>query len=139
MPQQKQQPVDLTSHGRISRSVCSHVTPEVFFGACVDGEDEEVGERAEHQMVMKSGPRASFKMVEPKVVFGALEILLDVPSAAAEGQALRFGGWSMQVSQIVMIRFGGIGWPVDHQPEFFEFAPGLSQRVLQPNLPPSQP
>jgi hypothetical protein len=77
LPQQKQQPVDLTSHGWIARSVCSHVTPEVFFGACVDCEDEQVGQRTEHQVMMKPGPRATFEMVEPEIVFGALEILLD--------------------------------------------------------------
>lgn len=45
----------------------------------------------------------------------------------------------MQVSQIVMIRFGRIGWPIDHQPEFLKFAAGLAQRVLQPNLSPREP
>ena len=44
----------------------------------------------------------------------------------------------MQVGQIVMIRFGGVGWPIDHQPELLEFAPGLAQCVLQPNLTPRE-
>ena len=63
LPQQKHEPVDLTSHSWIVRSVCSHVTPRVFFGACVDGENEEVGQCTENQMMMKTGPRAAFKMV----------------------------------------------------------------------------
>ena len=87
-------------------------------------------------MMMKTGPRTAFKMIEREVVLGSLEVLFDMPTTAAEGQTPRFGGWSMQVSQIVMIRFGGISWPSDHQPEFFEFAPGLAPRVLQPNLSP---
>jgi len=126
IPQQKQEPVDLTSDGRIARSVCSHVTPEVFFGACVDSEDKEVCEGAQDEVVMKAGPGAAFKVVESEVVFGALEVLFDVPAATAERQAARFGGWAVQVSQIVMIRLGGIGRPVDHEPEFFEFASGLA-------------
>ena len=93
LPQQKQEPVDLTSHGRIARNVCSHVTPEVFFGACVYGEDEEVGQGAENEMMMKAGPRASCKMIESQVVFGALEVLFDVPAAAAERQAACFGSF----------------------------------------------
>ena len=107
-PQQKQEPVDLTSHGRIARRVCSHVTPEVFFGAGVDGEDEEAGQGAEHQVMVKPGPGAAFKMVEPEIVFGALEVLFDMPATAAECQATRFGGRTMQVGQIVVIRFGGL-------------------------------
>jgi hypothetical protein len=43
----------------------------------VDCEDEQVGQRTEHQVMMKPGPRATFEMVEPEIVFGALEILLD--------------------------------------------------------------
>jgi hypothetical protein len=78
LPQQKQQPVDLTSHGWIPCRICSHVTPEVFFGACVDRKNEQVGESTEHQMMMKPSPRASFKMVEPEIVFGALEVLFDL-------------------------------------------------------------
>ncbi|OAM91562.1 hypothetical protein AW736_02680 [Termitidicoccus mucosus] len=105
LPQQKQEPVDLTSQGWITRSVCSHVTPEVFFGACVDGEDEEVGQGTENEMMMKAGPRAAFKMVEPEIVFGALEVLLDMPATATEREAARFGGGTMQVGQIVMIGF----------------------------------
>ena len=65
LPQQKQEPVDLTSHGWIARRVCSHVAPEVFFGACVDGEDEEVGQCTEDQMMMKPGPRAAF-LTQPR-------------------------------------------------------------------------
>ena len=84
LPQQKQEPVDLTSHGWIACSVCSHVTPEVFFGAGVNSENEEVSQRAEHQVMMKPGPRAALEMVEPEVVFGALEVLFDVPSRATQ-------------------------------------------------------
>src|SRR5882762_10205649 len=102
MPQQKQEPVDLTSHGRIARRVRSHVTPEVFFGACVNGEDEEVGQCAKHQMMMKPGPRAAFKMIETQIVFGPLEVLLDVPAASTQRQAARFGGQAVQIGQIVM-------------------------------------
>ena len=97
LPQQKQQPVDLTSHGRIAWRVCSHVAPEVFFGACVNGEDKKIGQRAENQMMMKAGPQAAFKMVEPEIVFGALEELFDLPATAAERQAAGFGGRAVQV------------------------------------------
>ena len=39
-PQQWQKPIHRSNHGRILLSVCSHVTPEVFFGAQVDDRDE---------------------------------------------------------------------------------------------------
>jgi hypothetical protein len=52
----EQQPVALTIQGRIAWSVCSYVTPEVFFGVLVDGEDEKVGQGAEHEMMVKPSP-----------------------------------------------------------------------------------
>jgi hypothetical protein len=39
-PQQWQKPIHRSNHGRILLSVCSHVTPEVFFGAQVNDRDE---------------------------------------------------------------------------------------------------
>ena len=56
LPQHVQQPVDLTSKGRIARRICSHVTPEVFFGTQADSEDEQVGNCSQHQMMMKASP-----------------------------------------------------------------------------------
>ena len=52
-----------------------------FLGACVDGEDEEIGEGAEDEVMMQPCPGAAFKVIETEVVLGALEVLLDVPAA----------------------------------------------------------
>ena len=43
LSQQLHQPVDFTSQGRISRRIRSQVTPEVFFGAQIYGENEQIG------------------------------------------------------------------------------------------------
>src|SRR5579863_2291449 len=113
VPQQKQKPVDLTNHGRIAFNTASHVTPEVFFGAQINGEDEQVSHGAQRQMVMKPAPGAPFKMVQAQIVFGALEVLLDVPSGTAEAQTACFGGQRLKLSQIIMIRLLSL-WPVHH-------------------------
>ena len=48
-------------------------------------------------MMMKTGPRTAFKMIEREVVLGSLEVLFDMPTTAAEGQTPRLGLGSMQV------------------------------------------
>src|ERR1035437_2636660 len=89
-------------------------------------------------MMMEASPRAAFEMVQSQVIFGALEVLFDVPAGAAQFQAAGFGGWSMEMGQVVVIGFGVPCRPVHHQPDFFQFAPRVTQVVLQENLVPSQ-
>jgi hypothetical protein len=69
----------------------------------------------------KAGRDTGFKMIESEVIFGALKIPFDLPATTAEGQAACFGVWAMRVGEIAMVGLGGIGRPVDHQPEFFPF------------------
>jgi len=58
----------------------------------VDGENEEVGQGTEHEMVMKTRPGSAFKVVEAQIILGALEVLFDVPATATELQTEGFGG-----------------------------------------------
>ena len=87
---------------------------------------------------MNLGPRAGLKMVEPAVGFGALKVLIDIPTTTADSEAPRFGGGRCRVSQIVRMRPGGSGRPIDYHPEFFKFALGLAPPVRTPNFPPRQ-
>src|SRR6266849_11174917 len=89
IPQKLQNPVALTSQGWIRRRIRSQVTPEVFFGAGITGEDEQIGERRENQVMVKTAPRPAFKMIQAQVVFGTLEVLLDLPAGTAQLQAAR--------------------------------------------------
>src|ERR1039458_5555038 len=89
-------------------------------------------------MMMEASPRAAFEMVQSQVIFGALEVLFDVPARAAQFQAAGFGGRSREMRQVIVIGFGVPARPVHHQPDFFQFAPRVAQVVLQENLVPSQ-
>jgi len=75
-----QQPLALTNQGWIARRVCSHVTPKVFFGAIVLNENKQVGNGREHQVMMKPAPTSTFKVIQPQIIFGALEVLFDMPT-----------------------------------------------------------
>src|SRR5208282_4809720 len=89
-------------------------------------------------MMMKASPRTAFEVIQSQVIFGALEVLFDVPAGAAQFQAAGFGRRSMEMGQVIVIGFGVPRRPVYHQPDFFQFAPRVAQVVLQENLAPSQ-
>src|SRR5271154_3983079 len=89
-------------------------------------------------MMMKASPRTAFEMIQSQVILGALKVLFDVPAGAAQFQATGFGGWPVEVGQVIVVGFGITRRPIHHQPDFFQFAPRLAQVVLQKNLAPSQ-
>ena len=100
--------------------------------------NEEIGERGEDQMVVEALPRTAFVVIEPKVVLSAEEVLLDVPTTAAEAQTQGLGGPTMQVHDKTMIRLRVSGWPVDQQPGFLQLTVGVTQSVRQPDALPRQ-
>jgi len=79
-PQQWQKPIQRSNHGHILLSVCSHVTPEVFFGAQVDDCDKQIRQDGQDQVVMKPAPAAPFEMIQAQIGLSPLEILFDVPA-----------------------------------------------------------
>jgi hypothetical protein len=79
-PQQWQKPIHRSNHGRIRLSVCSHVTPEVFFGAQVDDGDKQIRQDGQDQVVMKPAPTAPLEMIQAQIGLSPLEILFDVPA-----------------------------------------------------------
>src|ERR1035438_6514649 len=79
-PQQWQKPIQRSNHGRILLSVCSHVTPEVFFGAQVDDCDKQIRQDGQDQVVMKPAPAAPLEMIQAQIGLCPLEILFDVPA-----------------------------------------------------------
>ena len=83
--------MDLSRHGWIARSVRSHVTPEVFFGAQVNDQHKQIGQGAQDQMVMEAAPGTFLIMVKSQVVFDPLKILLDMVTRTAQPQASRLG------------------------------------------------
>src|SRR5688500_1520934 len=89
--QQGQKPRERTINGCIARKACSHVRPEVFFGAKIIQHDKEVGDGGHHQVMVKSTPASSFIMIQPQIVFAPLKILFDGPSSPAQTQAPAFG------------------------------------------------
>ena len=66
-----------TNHGCIACNACSHVTPEVFFGAQVNHRHKQIRYGSEDQMVMEPLPRPALIVVQSQVRFAALEELLD--------------------------------------------------------------
>ena len=82
-------------------------------------------------MMVEASPKAPFEMIEPQIILRALVVLFDVPAGAAQFQALSFRRRPVQVSEIVVIRFGIAPRPVHHEPDFFQFAPGAAQHMLQ--------
>jgi hypothetical protein len=46
-----------------------------FFCLKVDGQDEQVCERAQGKVMMKATPGSSLKVIESQIIFGTLEIL----------------------------------------------------------------
>lgn len=64
-------------------------------------------------MMMKLGPGAAFKMVEAEIMFGALQIVFDLPATATKRQQTRFIERSMQAGEGVMIGLGGVSRPVN--------------------------
>jgi hypothetical protein len=56
VPQQGQQPISRTNHGCIACNACSHVTPEVFFGAQVNHRHKQIRHRRQDQVVMEPWP-----------------------------------------------------------------------------------
>src|ERR1035437_2927128 len=83
-PQQWQKPIHRSNHGRIRLSVCSHVTPEVFFGAQVDDCDEQIRQDGQDQVVMKPAPTAPLEVIQAQIGLSPLEILFDVPAGTAQ-------------------------------------------------------
>src|ERR1039457_2748079 len=79
-PQQWQKPMHRSNHGRILLSVCSHVTPEVFFGAQVDDCDKQIRQDGQDQVVMKPALAAPLEMIQTQIGLSPLEILFDVPA-----------------------------------------------------------
>src|ERR1017187_11033501 len=57
VPQHGQQPISRTNHGCIACNACSHVTPEVFFGAQVNHRHKQIRYGSEDQMVVEPLPR----------------------------------------------------------------------------------
>jgi hypothetical protein len=82
-PQQWQKPIHHSNHGRILLSVCSHVTPEVFFGAQVDDRDKQIRQDGQDQVVVKPTPTAPLVVILTQVGLSPLEILFDVPAGTA--------------------------------------------------------
>jgi hypothetical protein len=68
----------------IDSRIFSNVRPEVFFCLKVDGQDEQVCERAQGKVMMKATPGSSLKVIESQIVFGTLEILFNVPTRTTE-------------------------------------------------------
>src|ERR1035438_9928766 len=83
-PQQWQKPIHRSNHGRIRFSVCSHVTPEVFFGAQVDDCDKQIRQDGQDQVVMKPAPTASLEVIQTQIGLSPLEILFNVPAGTAQ-------------------------------------------------------
>src|ERR1035438_1409060 len=79
-PQQWQKPIHRSNHGRILPSVCSHVTPEVFFVAQVDDRDKQIRQDGQDQVVMKPAPTAPLEVIQTQIGLCPLEILFDVPA-----------------------------------------------------------
>ena len=75
-PQQWQKPIHRSNHGRILLSVCSHVTPEVFFGAQVNDRDKQIRQDGQDQVVMKPAPTAPLEVIQTQIGLSPLEILL---------------------------------------------------------------
>jgi hypothetical protein len=89
-------------------------------------------------MVMEAAPGAALIMVQAQIIFGALEIVLDVPARAAQPQAAGFGGRAMEVRQITMVGFRGVRGPIDHQPALLQLALGFFEPAGQVHLLPRQ-
>src|ERR1035438_9570849 len=79
-PQQWQKPIQRSNHGRILLSVCSHVTPEVVFGAQVDDRDKQICQDGQDQVVMKPAPTMPLEMIQTQIGLSPLEILFNVPA-----------------------------------------------------------
>jgi len=84
-----------------------------FLGTDVASQDEEVGQGGQHQVMMKTAPRPAFKVVQPQVVLGALQILFDRPAGTTQPQTASPAGRLMPVGQGVVIRLGLVGGPVE--------------------------
>jgi hypothetical protein len=110
-----------------------------FFGADIAHEDEQIGEGRKNQVMMKATPRPSFEMVQPQIVLGALQVLLNMPARATQSQAASFHRRPLEMGQVIMIRLGVAGSPVHHQPSSLQVAITLPQLVLQIHPTPSQP
>src|ERR1019366_4348999 len=137
-PQQWQKPIHRSNHGRILLSVCSHVTPEVFFGAQVDDRDKQIRQDGQDQVVMKPAPAAPLEMIQAQIGLPPLEILFDIPAGTAQAQHSRLLWRSVQMRQVIMIRFGIARGPIDDQPEFFQIGRSPIQGSRQINLHPRQ-
>src|ERR1035437_8457390 len=137
-PQQWQKPIHRSNHGRIRLSVCSHVTPEVFFGAQVDDCDEQIRQDGQDQVVMKPAPTAPLEVIQTQIGLSPLEILFNVPAGTAPAYHSRLFWRSVQMRQVIMIRFGIARGPIDDQPEFFQIGRSPIQGSRQINLHPRQ-
>jgi hypothetical protein len=127
-PQQWQNPIHRSNHGRIFLSVCSHVTPEVFFGAQVDDGDKQIRQHGQDQVVMKPAPTAPLEMIQAQIGLSPLEILFDVPAGTAQAQNPRFLWGAVQMRQVIMIGLSIASGPIDYQREFFQL--GCSENRL---------
>lgn len=67
-----------------------------FFRAKVDDQDEEVGDGRQHEMMVKSLPRATFVVIEPQVGLIALEELLNGEASPAQTQTTLWGGFGFE-------------------------------------------
>src|SRR3989338_11451115 len=91
IPQQKHEPVDLTSNGWINLSTASHVSPEVFFRAQMNGDDKHISDCAQDQVMVEPSPGSSFIVIQAQIIFAALEVLLNVPTTPTQFQTKGFG------------------------------------------------
>src|ERR1039458_7446432 len=133
-PQQWQKPIHRSNHGRILLSVCSHVTPEVFFGAQVDDCDKQIRQDSQDQVVMKPAPTAPLEVIQTQIGLAPLEILFDVPAGTAQAQHARLFWRFVQMRQVIMIRFGIASGPIDYQPELLQICRSSIQGSRQINL-----
>ena len=60
-----------------------------FFTPQVNRQNKQISNGRKHQVVMKASPGTPLEMIQPQVILGTLEVLLDVPAGAAQFQAVR--------------------------------------------------
>ena len=77
---------------------------------------------------MKPAPTASLEVIQTQIALPSLERLFDVPAGTAQAQHACLFRRSVQMRQVIMIRFGIASGPIDYQPEFFQL--GCSENRL---------
>ena len=73
-----------------------------FFCLKVDGQDEQVCERAQGKVMMKATLGSSLKVIQSQIIFGTLEILFNVQEPSQEG---RLGGEKRTQAEMIGTQF----------------------------------